>query len=241
MADEAAAAAEAEAAAAAAAKAQAAEAAKVQRDAELAQIARMEAQLSALTDTVKSTLQARQMPTPSGKLEVPVHMRQLLRQGGLTDADIDANAPIVLPFLAALEGTSGANFQWQLQQMKDEVEMVKAARNAKKYPDWEAVADDVAELREREAKEGRYMSVNAAYHASVAANLDRVAERRAEQKRVAAERAADLSAQHVTDHGVGAGRQQARVTQPTSGADLAAMSREDRKKFFETHGDAIIR
>src|SRR6267142_3168136 len=115
--------------------AQAASEAAATRKADSERLAGIDARLSALADTVKGALAPSRPPVQAGEHtppgSVPAHFLSLLRQQGLTDADIDANAPVIVPFLSAMLATDGAVIASGIQQAKDEIEMVKAARNTK--------------------------------------------------------------------------------------------------------------
>lgn len=235
----------------AAAQAAAAAAAQVAatKAAEAARIEKLEKNISALTDTVTGYLQRdaqRMQPTPDGHAkpgEVPAHFRNLLRQQGLSDADIDANAPIVVPFLAAMLATDGQVLAQGVQRVNDEVAMVKAARNHKKYPFWNELEDNITELREAAAKQGSYLSPEDAYKAAVAVDVaateSKIEAAKMRSKAKAAEAASDASVQDSPiNHGQGRGA--ARRSAMTA-EDIASMSREDRKKLFEQMGDVPIR
>lgn len=234
-----------DAAATAAASAQAAQRASDER------LAAIDKRLAALADTVQAAVTPRHTAQPNEHArpgEVPAHFRNLLRQQGLTDADIDANAPIVVPFLSAMLATDGAVIANGIQQVKDEVEMVKAARNSKRFPHWGDLEDKIVEAREEAAKQGQYLSPADAYKTAVALDVASGDESRIEKARARtkAERenpnSADVSAQNLgTHHGNRPGHATVRRTALTA-EDIAAMPREERKKLFADQlGDMPIR
>lgn len=206
--------------------------------------AKVEQRISALTDTVQSALAPRQTQPGSVKPgEVPAHFRSLLRQQGLTDADIDANSPIIVPFLSAMLATDGAVMLGGIQQVKDEVEMVKAAKNIKKFPYWNEVEDTVATMREEAAKQGRYLGVADAYQAAVATDIAATESRieMAKTRRRAESHSDDVSAQNLgVNHGArkGSGPRRTAMSQE----EMAALPRAERKKLIEEQfGDSLIR
>lgn len=228
----------------------AAEAVKATQAAENARGERLDAiekSLAGLADVVKAAVAPRPV-VQSGEVKpgnVPPHFRNLLRQQGLTDADIDANAPIVVPFLAAMLATDGQVMIGGIQQVQDEVEMVKAARNTKKFPYWSEVEDKVGELREEAKKNGQYLTPGDAYKAAVALDVasdtSRIDAARAKAKERASANSNDLSANEPgAHHGSRPGQGGVRRTALTA-EDLAAMPREDRKKYFDSIGDRPIR
>lgn len=203
-------------------------------------IAQLLSQVSALQDTVKGALAPRPVQAaPDGKFPINPQLRQIMRQNGLTDADIDHNWQVVGPMLAAVLQTEGGALLSELQLVKDDVAMAKMARNEKKYPDFAIVAEKMDELRASALKQGQYLAPEAAYKAAVAESLDQVSEAR--QRRQRESEASRNSDRSPTDHGTGAGRVQGTRRTALTAEDLANLSREDRKKYFESIGDRPIR
>ncbi len=224
--------------------AQAAQAEQARQRASEERWAKIDQRLNALADTVQSALAPRQTNQGSAKPgEVPAHFRQLLRQQGLTDADIDANSPIIVPFLSAMLATDGAVMLGGIQQVKDEVEMVKAARNSKKFPYWSEVEDAVAQMREDATKNGRYLSVADAYQAAVATDIA-ASESKIEAtktRRRAESHSEDVSNNELPGNRGGTPRSGQRRT-ALSQDELAALPRAERKKLIEEQfGDTPIR
>lgn len=204
-------------------------------------IAQLLSQVSALQDTVKGALAPRPVQAaPDGKFPINPQLRQIMRQNGLTDADIDHNWQVVGPMFAAVLQTEGGALLSELQLVKDDVAMAKMARNEKKYPDFAIVAEKMDELRASALKQGQYLAPEAAYKAAVAESLDQVSEARAQRRQRESE-ASRNSDRSPTDHGTGAGRAQGTRRTAMTAEDLANLSREDRKKFFESIGDRPIR
>lgn len=122
--------------------------------------------------------------------------------------------------------------------------MVKAARNHKKYPYWNELEDSITELREAAAKQGSYLSPDDAYKAAVAVDVaateSKIEAAKVRKAAKVAEAASDASVQDSpTNHGQGRGAGGRRTAHTAE--DVAAMSREDRKKFFEQMGDIPVR
>jgi hypothetical protein len=204
--------------------------------------------IAALTDTVQGALVAR-TPQSSGHAtpgQLPPQFRAILRQHGLTDADIDANAPVIVPFLSAMLATDGAVMLSGVQHVRDEVEMVKASRNKKAFPYWNEIEDKIVELRESAAKAGQYLSPADAYRAAVAVDIG-TPESRIDAARTRAREAssaADVTAQNLgPNHGSRQGHATVRTPTALSQEDLAQMTRAERKKLFDEGGlgDLIIR
>lgn len=203
-------------------------------------------QVAALTDTLKAALtrppQTAMQPN-ADMANLPDAFVALLKQQGLTDADIKHNAPIVAPFLRAMLATDGAVLTGGIQQVQDEIEMVKAARNEKLYPHWSDLEETVVAMRDEARKNGRYLTPRDAYQAAVAADIARpeskIEQARARRRQAAAESAGDATANELGHRG-SAARATAGRTAVTA-ESLASMSRDERKKYFEQVGDLPIK
>lgn len=213
-----------------------------------ARLEAIEKRIGALADTVTAALQPRTTtPAPGGAVDahgIPANFRAALKQHGATDADIDANAGIILPYLKALLQTDGAVILGGIQEVRDDVEMVKASRSKKKYPYFSELEDTIGTLRDEARKNGRYLSVHDAYQAAVAVDVasseSRIDAARAKSKHDS--HSADADAQNLgANHGAGRGASRTVVRTAASTEDVANMSREDRKKWFAEHADLPIR
>ena len=207
-----------------------------------AELTELKTMVSALTDTVRGALTARAtVPANMKPGDLPPHFRAKLREKGLTDADIDHNAPLITPFLVAMLETDGAMIMGSVEQNRQEVEMVKASRNKKKYPHWDEVEERVEGLRESAAKEGRYLSVADAYSAAVANDVAAPESRIVAAKERIKAQASKADSADVQD--IGPQHGQTRIVHRTAATadDVASMSREKRKEFFEKIGDTPIR
>jgi hypothetical protein len=201
--------------------------------------------IAALADTVAGALAPRApiqghpgQPMQPG--QVPDHFRALLRQAGATDADIDANAPVLVPWLQAFLATDGAVFAQGIQHVRDEIDMVKAARNSKAFPYWSELEDKIAELRDEAQKQGQYLAPKDAYKAAVALDVASSESRIESAKTKARERvAANAGDPSVQDHGTHQG------TKPNAGGvprtaltaeDIEKLPRAERRKLFQEGG-----
>lgn len=211
-------------------------------------LAAIDKRIAALADTVQAALAPRRgapASEPAAPGSVPSHFRGLLKQQGLTDADIDANAPIIVPFLSAMLATDGAVIASGIQQVKDDVEMVRASRNAKRFPYWNDLEDKIVELRDEAAKQNQYLSPSDAYRAAIALDVQAPESRiEAAKARIRSEResnSADVSAQNLgVHHGARQGQATVRRT-AMSAEEVAALPRAERKKLYESLGDLPIR
>src|SRR5947207_3228370 len=122
--------------------------AKAAKAAEAARIVALEQRVGALTDSLRAVMgPARTTSGAGGSVVVPDNFRALLRQQGMTDADIDANGPLIMPFLGALLATEGRGIVAAIEGIRTEIDMVKAGRNHKKYPDWADLEEKIVEIR----------------------------------------------------------------------------------------------
>lgn len=172
-------------------------------------------------------------PSQGRGFQVPDDVRTYLRAQGLTDEAIDHNAALVLPFVHAGIRQAAPEVAGAIGQVYDDVTMMKASRDTKNFPDWDTVSEKVAEIRETAKKTGQNVTVRQAYEAAVA--LDPEAVTTARQAKRANAAAADATAQHL-----GGNRGRAASRGATSADDLRSMTRDERKAFFEKHGDVPI-
>lgn len=199
-------------------------------------ISGMEQTLNQLRDAVTGYMgrPAQQVQPGQGGPSISEQDKAYLRSQGLSDADITSLAPQVRPFVDAALRSVAPEFLGLVGNVADQVEELKASRNSREYPDWEAVGDKVNEIRENARKANTYLTVKQAYDAAVASNFDKVSESRAARK--ASSAGADLSAQHLRHAGSRAQGKQ----EPQNAADVRALSKEERKAYFEKHGDSVI-
>lgn len=237
---------------------EAARAALQERDTQLAQA---NARLQAMEETINALKpqapQSQQAPayTAQGKPIIPQHLRGQIAAQGLTDAEIEANGALILPFLNAYLGQAAGEVLALIQQQADEITYLKMLRDVESYPHADAVMGDMLKLRESEGKAGRYIDPGTAYKVAVANNLDRIAGQGSGESQFggapAASRAAAAPSSPATirsrDLSQGSSLRSVRspVTTPekpaTSAGDLMSMSREERRAFFEQNATTPIR
>lgn len=183
---------------------------------------------------------------PSQPGTITPQERMYLRQQGVSDADIDQIGPLVRPF-AMLELAKVAPEVVQLiNQNRDDVQILRAERDSKQYPDWGTVidkskgltiGDKAAELRAQAMERGQPLSVRQAYEAAVALNVDAVVTARETQRKSSV--AHDATVQGSLGRNTGG-----RAGSPASGSisreQLRSMTPEQRKEFFDRHGDTPI-
>lgn len=183
--------------------------------------------------------------TPASPGTITAQERMYLRQQGVSDADIDQIGPLVRPF-AMLELAKVAPEVVQLiNQNRDDVQLLRAERDAKQYPDWGTVidkskgltiGDKAAELRAQAMERGQPLSVRQAYEAAVALNVDAVVTARETARKSST--AHDATVQGSLGRNTGSVR--GGPSGPVTREQLRSMSPEQRKEFFERHGDTPI-
>lgn len=202
-------------------------------------LARMEATINELGAALKATLNPPPRATDADGL--PSWVVDSCKRRGMSDAEIKQNAPLILPFI---EGAT-AQVLPILGGLSDELNIIKAERNTRDFPFWntelakgKSISDEVVRLRKDAADSGRYMDVTTAYHTAVALNVDKI---NSEQ------RAVDTAVSHrsaaATASGSASSVRKAAYEPPTppqSKADLDAMTREERLKFYEESSNLPI-
>ena len=195
----------------------------------------IDSRLAQVTDALQAVLgRSQQQPQGgAGPTDISAEDRAYWRSRGYSDADIEHNARIVNDFQLPTLRRAASEIVGHLASTRDEVEVLKAGRNSKEYPDWETVGEKALELKQNAAKGGQFLTIKQAYDAAVALDPEAVATARQAKKQRSA--AADLSAQHLSH---GGGRASGSKT-PQSADDLRAMSREERKKLYDSIPDSV--
>lgn len=159
---------------------------------------------------------------------------EYLRRQGFNDEAIQQNLQIILPFLEVV----GAPIIQTIQQQNAQLEYLKAARNKKSYKHWDALEDQIEAVRIEAERAGRYLSPKEAYAIAYANAPEQVRQQQAVQQQATA---------HATDVAAQANRvsPQTRLNtdlpkRPTSGAELAALSPEERSKLWDDLADTPI-
>ena len=172
-----------------------------------------------------------QAANPSDPNAIDPQVRQYLRAQGLSDADIANNFSLIQPFISAAIAQVGGPLAYELQSIRGEIETVKAGGNRKDFPDWDTVAGEVTKLQALARNQGRALSLQDAYNAAVAANIDSVMAARTQRR--AASPAADAAAQAV--HNVGRRADTTANAQP-SADEIRRMTPEQRQAFWDRVG-----
>jgi hypothetical protein len=146
-----------------------------------------------------------------------------------------------------------------IRHQADDVEQFKMLRQQEKFPHADALFDEVTRVRQEEAKAGRYMPVDVAYRVALANNYDKIAGSGQETPGGAPGGQFGASGGRATtpppspaavrsrDVSMGSALRSVRapVTEPakpvTTGTDLMAMSREERKAFFDANKETPVR
>jgi len=204
-------------------------------------------QIRALTDVVQSALTARPV-TPSAEGytgSVTPQLRQALRQKGHSDADIDRNAPLILPYIEIFAPELIGLVESRVGPVAETVTLSEMAQDTDTYPYAKGLRAEIRKVIADAKKEGRALSPEAAYHTAV--SMDVAAGEKSKVRGIDAERranspGADASALgslgHRTSSGTGA--RAAKPATPRTAEDLKSMPYEDRLKWYETNGDVPV-
>lgn len=204
-----------------------------------AAFAQMQASIAALNDTVNAIAGHMQRPaqtvsTPSGgSLNVTPQLRQFLRAKGLSDADIDTNAPLILPFAEAFAGELVGYVNGTVGGVNDRLTRAEMEADDVTYKHARLLRSEINTILKNAEKSGQPVSREAAYHTAVSTNIDKIVE--AETKQRSEGRGADAAAMQGVGHRTassGAARNRQDTT-AASAADLAAMTHEQRLAYYE--------
>jgi hypothetical protein len=189
------------------------------------QIRNLEGTLQALANLGASQPQPQGQPQQGGQLYIPPATRARLRQEGLSDQEIDANGPLIVPFLRAV----APEIMEPLGQVSSRVELLQAERE---FAYWDVLKDDALKLQ-REAN--RPVSLWEAYREAFVRNPEKIAEAVTSQKAAASSRAKDATAMGSLG-GSRAYSKDDRVSGALTREKVAELSGEDRKKLWEELG-----
>jgi hypothetical protein len=227
------------------------------------QIQQANARLQGMEETynaLRPQPQQNQLP-PGKKYMIPPHIRQQIAGLGLTDAEIEKNGDLIVPFIHAYLGQTAQEMLTIIRHQADDVEQFKMLRQNEKFPHADALFDEVTRVRQEEAKAGRYMPVDVAYRVALANNYDKIAGSGQETPGGApggqfgasggggrpSTPPSSPAAVRSRDVSMGSALRSVRapVTEPqkpvTTGTDLMAMSREERKAFFDANKETPVR
>ena len=222
------------------------------------QLAIAQARLGAMEETFQALKpqpqqQAPLQPAPGKNYVIPPHIRQQIIAAGISDADLEANADLIVPFIHAYLGAAASEMIGIVQQQADEITQLQMLRDVVQYPHADALYGEITKLRKSEAQQGRYLNPETAYRLAVANNYEKLssggagagdgggqfAPPTAPAPPPVAARSRDASAGNIFR------TVRAPTTAPespvTKGDDLMEMTREERRAFFEQHGQTPIR
>lgn len=206
-----------------------------------AQLEAQNTQLRALNDVVNSTLQARQVQSPGGDgTGITPQLRHMLRQKGLSDADINHNAPIILPFVEIFGPELVALVESRVSPIDEKVSLAEMVDDRDNFPFASGLKKEIREVIAEAKKRGQVMTPAVAYSTAVASNIEKVTKLQA--KMVAESASSDASAMSGLSHRTssGASSRGSRPAGPRTASDLASMSRDDRLKWYDANGDVPI-
>lgn len=208
-----------------------------ERDRKLAQA---EGKLAQMEETFRALQQPRpQEPPPQqGRRGIPDHIRREISARGMTDAEIEANSPVILPIVEAYLGAAASEVLGIIQGVQDDVHMERMARQQKKFPHFEALYDTMVSLRNESARAGRYMPPDTAYKIAFAQNYESLSEGGSLAPPPA-------SPQTTRSRDASAGSALRSMRAPVANAeteikdarDLLALSPAERRKFYEQHAN----
>src|SRR5215813_3132518 len=97
-------------------------------------LARAEGKLAQMEETFRALQQPRQpeQQQPTGRRPIPDHIRREISARGMTDAEIEANSPLILPIVEAYLGAAANEMLGIIQGVQDDVSMERMARQAYK-------------------------------------------------------------------------------------------------------------
>jgi len=214
-------------------------------------LANANSRLTAMEETVNA-LRPRpvEQPLPPGKrFAIPQHLRAQIAANGVTDAEIDQNGDLIVPFISAYLGAAATEVMAIIQQQSDEITQLNMLRDLDTYPHADAMYKEMTKIRQSELKQGRYINPETAYRLAVANNIDKLGGGTSGEGQFDSPRAAPATPVAARSRDASAGNifrtVRAPVTAPekpaSSADDLMSMSREDRRAFFESHGNTPIR
>src|SRR5262249_29533791 len=159
------------------------------------------------------------------------------------DAEIEANSPLILPIVEAYLGAAANEMLGILQGVQDDVLMERMARQQKKFPHFEQLYDSMVSIRQESARQGRYLPPETADKIALAQNSDQLG---GGEGGGTVSPPASPQTTRSRDVGAGAGLRNVRAPavapepEVKDARDLLFLSREERRKFYEQHGNTPI-
>lgn len=201
----------------------------------------MEATLTSLAGRMAPPQQqaAPQRPMLKGA-DIPAHLRQHMLSQGLSEADLEANAPLVLPFVNTILGAAAQEMMGIIGGVKDDIKLMRMASDTDRYPYLAKLEDDIGQIREAGQRDGRYYDPETAYQIAYARKEK---ELRAGDSYAspATTRSRDASAATTL---AASGTRMATSEEPTtpkSATDLQSMTAEQRAAFWAANEDTPVR
>src|SRR5262249_2019339 len=101
-------------------------------------------------------------PPPKPPPGTPAHTRREITARGMTEAELEANSPLILPIVEAYLGAAASEVLGIIQGVQDDVSMERMARQAYKkdgspgkYPHFDQLYDSMVQIRQESARQGR--------------------------------------------------------------------------------------
>jgi hypothetical protein len=214
-------------------------------------IANLEKKLSSFEATLgalakNAAPQAQQPMTPQQArawvqaADIPIHLKQNILAQGMSEADLNANSPLVMPFLNAFGGALAQELMGLINLVKDDVKLIRMARDTESYPYLDKLEDQIGTLRDGAMKEGRYYDPVTAYNIAYAQNEKRL---RAEagETTPAQVRSQDMSTQGSIARASMRGVTAEEPKPARTASDVAAMSKEERDAFFAANENTPVK
>lgn len=211
------------------------------------EIAALKASLAALNDTVTAALQARTpQPLTQGQQErVSPQLRQALKMRGATDADINYNADVIMPWIEVFAPELAGMVEGRMSGLDERLSAKELEDDGDAYPYAKALRAERRKLVADAKKEGRALSQESAYHTAVSLDITKGEESKV-RKAEAATRAESRGTEMGMLSGVGhrtsssTGRRAPAPDEAKSAADLATMTREQRAEWYKKNDNVPI-
>lgn len=207
------------------------------------------AQIQGLTDVVQSALVSRPVTGAGGAPSIgriTPELRNALRQRGASDADIDRNGPLIMPFIEVFAPELIGLVEGRVGPLAETLSLSEMAQDTDAYPYAKGLKSEIKKLIGDAKKEGRQLSPEAAYHTAVSMDVGQAADKSKVRQIDATRRAESAGGDASATSGIGhrgssnQGARATKVEQPRDREALSRMSREDRMKWYETNGDVPI-
>jgi len=199
----------------------------------------MEATLTSLAGRMAPPPQAPQPRPMLRGADIPPHLRQHMLSQGLSEADLEANAPLVMPFVNTILGAAAQEMMGIIGSVKDDIKLIRMSRDVERYPYLDKLEEDIGAIRDAGQRDGRYYDPETAYQIAYARKEKDL--RSGESASPAATRSRDASAATTL---AASGTRRAAAEEPKtpkSATDLQSMTAEQRAAFWAANEDTPIR